>query len=537
MKKILATLLALILVMTSFPVAFAEAAELGVVETKWGLAQGVPGEYAEGVTLFKGIPYAAPPVGELRFAAPEDPEAWEGVRVFDTYAPMAMQWPNDMAADPWKTDFYYKGLPEYSEDCLYLNVATSAVTGDEKMPVYIWFHGGGLNHGFSYELECDPEVLASKGVVVVEVGHRLGVFGYLALPQLSAETGYGASGNWGYMDEIKALEWVVDNIAAFGGDPERITVGGQSGGSSKSGALFANDWAAEHLDGAIWQTSFQYTSKYGDVKAAEEKGVTWLQTCGLTGNETVEELRALDASVFMGLETNYGKAPQNMVFDGHSIQYATLKEAYEAGNLQGVDVIAGIDLGEFTQDRYTNVNTVEAFYDYIKSTVGEEIYAKYDVKALFEGVTDENASDTARRLNHELFSITNNMLYGKKAEEYGVNVYIYLLTHFTPGRNEDYYWAWHSSDLWYTFGSLRDEEGQRDWEEWDWKLADITTDYWSNFMKTGDPNGEGLPQWLPSNSQQLAYMDLGDEDKLGCVTEFGPEYQMAIDRYNPNYGF
>lgn len=537
MKKFLVTLLALAIAMTSCTFAFAEADRLGVVETKWGLAQGVPGEYIEEVTLFKGIPYAAPPVGELRFAAPEDPEAWEGVRVFDTYAPMAMQWPNDMAAEPWLSDFYYKGLPEISEDCLYLNVATSAVTGDEKMPVYIWFHGGGLNHGFSYEIECDPEVLASKGVVVVEVGHRLGVFGYLALPQLSEETGYGASGNWGLMDEIKALEWVVENIEAFGGDPERITVGGQSGGTSKSGALFTNDWAASHLDGAIWQTSFQYTSRYTDVETFEQRGITWLQACGLTGNETVEELRAMDAMVFMGEETTYGQAPQSMVYDGVTIQYPTIKEAYEAGNFEGVSVLTGVDLGEFTQDRYTNVNTVEAFYEYIKSTVGEELYEKYDVENLIQ-VTDETASDTARRLNHELFSMANNMLYGKKAEEYGVeNVFVYLLTHFTPGRNEDYYWAWHSSDLWYTFGSLRDEEGQRDWEEWDWTLADIVTDYWSNFMKTGDVNGEGLPVWYPSNSEQLAYMDLGDEDTIGCVTEIDTLRQMAIDLYNPNYGF
>ena len=190
LKTGFAALLALVMILSSVSFAAAEEPTLGVVETAYGKAQGVAGSLA-GVTLFKGIPYAAPPVGDLRWAEPVDPEPWEGVRVFDTYAPMAMQWPNDMAADPWYTDFYYQGLPDYSEDCLYLNIATSAVTGDENMPVYVWFHGGGLNHGFSYEIECDPEALAQKGVVMVEIGHRLGVFGYLALPQLDEETGYG----------------------------------------------------------------------------------------------------------------------------------------------------------------------------------------------------------------------------------------------------------------------------------------------------------------------------------------------------------
>lgn len=515
--------------------AEAEAPGPGIVETAYGQAQGVPGEL-EGVTLFKGVPYAAPPVGELRWAAPEDPEAWEGVRVFDTYAPMAVQWPNDMAADPWYTDFYYQGVPEYSEDCLYLNIATPSVTGDENMPVYVWFHGGGLNHGFSYEIECDPEALAQKGVVVVEVAQRLGVFGYMALPQLDEETGYGASGNWGLMDEMKAIEWIVDNIAGFGGDPTNITVGGQSGGTSKSGALFANDEMAKLLSGAIWQTSLQYTSRYNTVEAMEERSIKWLQSLGLTGEESLEELRALDADFLLGEESTYGQAPQGMVFDGHAIQYATLKEAYEAGNFEGVHILAGTDLGEFTQERFTSLNTTEAFYDYYRDMLGDELYEKYDFPHTCR-VVDSTAVDTARIMNHSVFTVTNNMLFGIKAEEYKTgDVYIYLFTRFTPGRNEDYYWAWHSSELWYTFGSLRAARGQRGWEEWDYELADIVTSYWTNFMKTGDPNGEGLPEWLPSNSEHLAYMDLGEENTIGCVTYMDSLKQMAIEYYSPNYG-
>ena len=543
-KKIAALLTACSMTLGAFPLAgLAEEAEaaadapLGVVDTAYGQAQGVAGEL-DGITLFKGVPYAAPPVGDLRWAAPQDPEAWDGVRVFDTYAPMAMQWPNDMAGAPWETDFYYEGLPEYSEDCLYLNVATSATTGDEKMPVYVWFHGGGLNHGYSYELECDPEALAQKGVVVVEVGHRLGVFGYMALPQLDEETGYGASGNWGLMDEIKAIEWVVENIEAFGGDPEHITVGGQSGGTSKSGALFANDETAALLDGVIWQTSLQYNTAYKTVEEMEETSVNWLKTLGLSGDESLEELRAMDAQVFLGEESLYGSgAPQSMVYDNHVIQYPTLKEAYEAGNFEGVNILAGTDLGEFTQDTFADLQTADDFYAYYKDMLGEELYSKYDFPHTCR-VVDATAEDTARVLNHSVFTVTDNMLFGKKAEEYNTgDVYIYLFTHFTPGRNEEELWAWHSSELWYTFGSLRDTAGQRYWEDWDYKLADITTSYWSNFIKTGNPNGEGLPEWLSSNSEHLAYMDLGDESTLGCVTYMDSLKQMAAEYYAPSYEF
>jgi para-nitrobenzyl esterase len=361
----------------------------------------------------------------------------------------------------------------------------------------------------------------------------------MALPQLSEETGYGTSGNWGLMDEIKAIEWIVDNIEAFGGDPERITVGGQSGGTSKSGALFTNDETASKLSGAIWQTSFQYSTKYTDIETAEEKGVAWLQACGLTGEESLEELRAMDASVFMGEEENYGQAPQSMVYDGYTIQYPTLLDAYEAGNLEGVSILAGVNLGEFTQERFVENNTVDLFNAWVEEQVGEELYEKYDGENLFD-VTDDTAVDTARRLNHELFSITNLMEMGKKvSSEYGTNnVYVYLLTHFTPGRDEDYYWAWHSSDLWYTFASLRDIPEQRDWEDWDWELADITSSYWANFIKTGDPNGEGLPEWVNTSAEHLAYMDLGDEDTIGSVTDFSDDaHQMVIEKYDADYGF
>lgn len=541
-----AGLMSAVLCLSSFAPVLAEEAEapgIGIVETAYGLAQGVQGETYEEVTLFKGVPYAAPPVDELRWAAPVDPESWDGVRVFDTYADAPCQWPDDMDSEPWKTDFYYEGLPTFSEDCLYLNIATPAESSDENLPVYVWFHGGGLNHGYSYEVECDPEALAAKGVIVVEVGARLGVFGYMALPQLDEESEYGASGNYGLMDSIKAVEWVKENIAAFGGDPDNITIGGQSGGTAKTAAFFLNEDSASLVSNVIWESGINYGSgSYKSLEEAEETSIAWLQSLGLTGEETLEELRAMDASVFMGTADTYGSAPQSMCVDGYYIQYSTLKEAYEDGLFEGVNILGGKNLGENTQNgvgTITSESTAEDFYAYYKELYGDLCDA-YDFENLVQ-VTDDTALPTAR----EISSLTDSIVYALFGAAYdelndGIgSVYVYEFAHFTPGRDEDYYWAWHSSELWYAFGSLRDIPEQRDWEEWDYALADIVTSYWTNFMKYGDPNGEGLEEWLPSTSEQLAYMVLGEEDTLGCVTEenmSGLE-QLLIEYCSANYTF
>ena len=493
-------------------------AELGVVQTKYGKMAGVAGEL-EGVTLFKGVPYAKPPLGELRWAPPQDPESWDGVRLFDTYSDAAMQYTfdGDMNAEPWKSDFYYEELPELSEDCLYINIATSSQTGDENMPVYVWFHGGGLRHGHSHEVEFNPNVLASKGVVVVTVGQRLGVFGYLALPQLSAESGYNGSGNYGLMDQIKVLEWIQDNITGFGGDPGNVTVGGQSGGSSKSGALFVAEQAKGLAHRAIWESGLKFADKFTPLEDAEKQGVTWLQHLGLKGDESLEELRTADARFFMG--RNYADykslAPATMTLDGHYIKVGAMGEAFLSGRLEGVDIMTGTNLGE--GDYNTDISNAEEFYATYKELLGD-LYDKYDFENLVT-VVNANARDMARTLSSYGFAsrdsrnLTLAQLFGARLDEMLENshVYVYLFSHRTPGRNEDIMWAWHSSEMWYTFSALRDIPEQRDWEEWDYELADITSSYWANFMKTGDPNGEGLPQWAPSKSGALAYLELGNE--------------------------
>lgn len=229
-----------------------------VVDTSYGKVQGINStdEGYEDVVQFKGVPYAAPPVGDLRWKAPVDHEKWDDILVCDTNREMPMQ---ELGfVEPSGTDFHNNTAPEMSEDCLYLNISTTEenLTGDEKKPVYVWFHGGGLTVGHTYSAEGNLDAFAENDVIAVSVEQRLGVFGYLSLPQLSEEQ--GQSGNYGLMDQIKALEWIKENIANFGGDPENITVGGQSGGTMKAMSMIASPQMDVDVDKLILESGLKY---------------------------------------------------------------------------------------------------------------------------------------------------------------------------------------------------------------------------------------------------------------------------------------
>ena len=280
MKKrltVLAALLACSTLMGSVHV-YAEENEKNVVETAYGKVQGINStdENYEDVVEFRGIPYAAPPVDDLRWKPPVDPEKWDDVLVCDTYKDIPMQVLGGAEVEPYKTDIYYDGVPEMSEDCLYLNVMTTgdSLSSTEKKPVYVWFHGGGLNSCYTFEPEGNAEAFAKNGIVVVTVEQRLGVIGYLSLPQLTEEQ--GQSGNYGLMDQIKAMEWIKENIANFGGDPENITVGGQSGGSTKAMAMTASPKMDVEVDKLILESGLKYNMEFQTQESAEENGTAYL---------------------------------------------------------------------------------------------------------------------------------------------------------------------------------------------------------------------------------------------------------------------
>ena len=505
----------------------------GIVRTKFGQVSGLPlaGKY-EGITEFRGIPYAAPPVGALRFRAPEDPAAWEGVKVCDAYAPMAMQdRQSGLGFEPYSSDFYWEGYPTCSEDCLYLNIATpadlaaDASQAGKKYPVFIWFHGGGLADGYSFEPVFDPSELARKGVVVVSVGQRLNLFGYIALPQLTAEQD-GKSGNYGLMDEVKALDWVCDNIAAFGGDPDNITVGGQSGGTAKSGALATSPKARGRVKRVINQSNLFWLRGYMDRAEMEEQSRTYLASVGIDPDASLEELRQLDARAFLGPKGSIGRFRGAMVWDGDYVAHPEQTRNFEEYGA-GLDVLAGNNLGEaalrgnglFDPLPFTEV---DEFYAFMKEYLGD-LYEKYDFERAFS-VDRENLDVRSRQLASYgmggFGGLMVNRHFGayRKAKGASGKTFIYLFSHLTPWRPEDIgtrrdpyrLLSWHSSELWYTFASLR--EGvppARPWQPLDFELADRISGYWANFIRTGDPNGEGLPVW-PKSDAGYGWMSLGD---------------------------
>ncbi len=522
---------------------------IGIVKTNYGYVRGVESseERYAGITYFKGIPYAAPPVGDLRWKAPVRPAAWEGVRECDAHGPQAMQFVallvrktqegEMLQNEPFGSDFHYASTGGFSEDCLYLNVTTGADSMDEKRPVYMWFHGGGLAGGNSYEVEFEPSELARKGIVVASVGQRLGPFGYLCLPQLTADQG-SISGNYGLLDEVAALDWVYENIAAFGGDPENITVGGQSGGSAKSGALAASPLQRGRIRRVINQSFLMWPDGLMPFMSPEkgyEMGRDLLQQLGIDPDMPAEELRRLPAEKFFGSKLDFVIGA--MVVDGYSVPYP---EAWRAlhENAAYCDILAGHNLGELFMRSgdfldFVKAMTLEEYYETAKERLGD-LYDKYRFEENFP-CTPENADRLSRRM--AALGLTDfggeiiNRYFGKYRKNKGEKgkTYSYLFSHITPCREEergtkrdsDRLLSWHSAELWYTFASLRKSEDGlhnvppvRPWTDLDVKLADQISSYWANFMKTGDPNGtdsngDPLPVW-PESDGNMGWIELGD---------------------------
>lgn len=514
-----------------------------IANTKYGkiLGSELHGKY-EGITTFRSVPYAQPPVGELRFRSPVDPVSWMGVLDATMFAsrPMTSSMVNALNREPYGSDFYYKGNPSMSEDCLYLHITTGAADPSERRPVFIWFHGGGLISGYYSELEFDPSELARKGIVVVSVGQRLNVFGYLCLPQLSEEQG-GISGNYGLMDEIKALEWVRENIEAFGGDPDNITVGGQSGGTAKSTALATCPQAAGKIRRCINQSNLSWAAKsYETLDAAYENCRAYLKNIGLDENITVEELRKVPAQSFFNQKEQVffgpGGLPNSMVCDGKYVMSISGQKNMEdyAGD---IDFLSGGNEGEMSINGAALMNmgekfeTAKEFYGFMRSKLGN-LFAKYNFEKIYP-VTDDNAQTMGRVLAARGLSdgflnggVIQNRYFGAYRAVHAprAHTYSYTFGRYLPSRPEEAgtvrdsreQMAWHSGELWYTFGSLLTGEPTcRVWEPLDVQLAEQLSSYWANFIATGNPNGQDslgniLPYW-PESRENYGWMYVTNE--------------------------
>lgn len=519
---------------------------IGIVNTTLGPAQGVEltGKN-EGLTIFKGIPYAAPPVGELRWRPPQDPEPWNEVRLFNTYGKIEIQHYSQRKDQPLKKD-------QMSEDCLYLNITTPAKTAGEKLPVFVWLHGGGLTNGAAYGDNGDayePYSFARRGNVVVSIGHRINIWGFMALPQLSKEQG-GKSGNYGVMDLVKAMDWIWENIEKFGGDRNNISAGGCSGGTQKT-CLMASIPAGKNRIRHITNSSGLKWRQvpFPTMKEAEEQGRQYLKYIGIDPDTPLEKLRAMDSWEI------HGKAPReyypgDIIYDENLIPEKSFHELFNR-YLKDVDFINVCAQGEsnifathgmsgaygsFTGE--VPVTDAESFYKFFRGRLGS-LYEKYDFEHLVP-VKDEDALYTAKILgsmglaqlasnNHSRNNMVNR-LFGQYMKKYHPSSKVFTLfwSYAAPKKGHGYgtdydpnhQMADHGSDPRYVFDTFHFDP-DIPWCEKDREYSEVFGRYWANFVKTGDVNGENVPYW-PETGDDFSYLEVKDH----LVVHEGLEYKL-----------
>ena len=484
------------------------------VKVKNGLLQGMTGKDPR-ITVFRGVPYAKPPVGELRWKAPQPAEDWEGVRKCYEYADMAM-----MRVHPgMDDDFYTKELhpvaAEYkmSEDCLYLNIFTPAKTTEDNIPVFVYIHGGGLQDGYSYEVEFDPERVARRGVIVVMVAYRLGLFGFLAHPEITARTPEGeVISNFGMQDQSMAIHWVYDNIRAFGGDPDNIVICGQSAGARSVQAQICTPLNDGLIKGAIIQSAV--SMMFGDedqsmaaipsLQEAEKYGADFLQTIGIDSLEEAEKTDAHELMRRLDKASEKTRYVFGLCTDGRFVRESA-PSAYYNNRVADIPLIVGVCQGETQSPFIKGSLNYQEFLQKAKKYGDREA----EFLRLAEGTNDEEADAL---MAGDAF---NNFLAGTRGfcelrSSMGQKVYYYIFDHDIPGDDAG---SFHGSDLWFMFDSLGNS--WRPFEGKHYDLARQVTSYWTNFVKYKDPNGTDyngnpLPLWEPYSRDKKAVMKFLD---------------------------
>ena len=416
-----------------------------VLSIEGGQVQGVLTE-KEGVYVYRGIPYAAPPVGDLRWKAPQPVLPWEGVRQADTFGPACYQEAH-RERDFYTKEFFFDGDAPFSEDCLYLNVWTNSPgQTDKKLPVAMWIHGGAYVAGWGFEPEMDGEEWAAKDVVLVTINYRLGLYGFLTHPWLSEENPRNISGNYGMLDQIAALQWIRNNIAQFGGDPDNVTIFGQSAGAASIKSICASPLAAGLFNKAIIQSgggaARSTVMRHRPMQEVEQETAAIVEQAGYT---SLAQLRAASTEEVFALNAKYHEASGD---PWSSIYTQPCTDGY--------------------------VNTIIFDDGAYENTIADVPY--------MIGCTANDINDLAGGLG-------DFCLLREKA---GNKAYAYKFCRPLPGDDSG---AFHSSELWYTFKSLR--LSWRPFTEGDYALAERMLTAWTNFVKYADPNGKDGGEWTP----------------------------------------
>ncbi len=466
------------------------------------------------VRAFLGMPYAAPPVGDLRWKAPQPPAKWKGVRDATKYGARCVQ---GNAFD----DMVFQDAGE-NEDCLYLNVfAPADAKAKAGLPVMFWIHGGGYRGGSASEPRHNGDFLPAKGVVLVTINYRLGVFGFLVTKDLASEAG-GSAGNYGLMDMIAALRWVQQNIAQFGGDPGNVTIFGESAGSSAVSTLIASPLAQGLFAKAIGESGGATgvgASNEKTLAERESQGQDWAKSLGAT---SLSELRAMPAAAIFTAATAKGAPRFSAVVDG-KVLTEPVAETYAAGRQAHVPLLAGWNRDE--GGPLKQPMTAAEWAQTAAKLFGENAQT---FLALYPGDTDEQAERSAIDYDGDTFIAFSTWKWIEAHVKTGDEpVYRYHLElQAPPSKFHTGSFAFHSDDIEYVFGVLDTRPGAV-WRPEDRKLSEQMMSYWTNFAKTGDPNGAGLPAW-PRYDKTNEVMHL-DADSTASPDTTRPRYEFLLE--------
>ncbi len=456
-------------------IAFAQP----ITQTKNGTVAGITS--ADGkVAIYRGIPFAAPPVGALRWKAPMPAANWKEALDCTKFGASAVQ-PPPAPFFVWSEEFLIPKAP-ISEDCLYLNVWSPAVSdAKQKLPVIVWIHGGGFTSGGSSCPIYDGEGLARKGVVFVSINYRLGVFGFLAHPELSRESGKNASGNYALLDMVAALKWVQQNIAAFGGDPDRVTIAGQSAGSFAVNSLVASPLTKGLFHRAIGESGGMFGDRALSLSEASLQGIELVKKLN---RYSIADLRSMPADTL--LKYGGGFSP---VIDGHVLP-TDVYTIFSEGKHNDVPLLTGYNRDEGFI--FGPTMTAEQFRADAKSKYGE--LADEFLKA-FPATDDAVAKQSQKNLSRDQLFAWQGYTWAKlQAEKGKQKAWLYRFDRVPPGRPDlAEHGAFHSAEIAYALHSL--PTWNRPWEKLDQQLSEQMSSYWVNFAATGDPNGKGLPKW------------------------------------------
>lgn len=432
------------------------------------------------VVSYKGIPFAAPPVVDLRWKAPQPVKPWEGVKECTSFGASPMQG-KPVPFSMWSKEFLIPDEP-IGEDCLYLNVWTAAKSSKEKLPVLVWIYGGGFQSGGSGVPIYDGEAMARKGIVFVSINYRVGIFGFLAHPELTKESPNKASGNYGLMDQVAALKWVKENIAAFGGDPANVTIAGQSAGSMSVNCMVATPLAKGLFTKAIAESGANFGRNQPSLAPAEEAGVAFAKSVGAAG---LADLRKFSPQELMKGQLGI----RGPIIDGYVLPQH-IADIFGVGKQNPVDLLTG-----WNQDEGLLFGPVKNASDF-KAQISQQ-YGDNAGKVLtyYPASDDAEASQSQLNLSRDMiFGFQNYAWANVQAKQGKTKVYVYRFTRKVPGTGEyAKYGAFHTGEVPYAYDNL--EFVDRPWEAVDRELEATMSSYWANFVKTGNPNGKDLPEW------------------------------------------